>query len=157
MNVEDAIYDAVHGYPGGAVSLAPRLGLAVSTLQNMASPKIESHGWSLPRFRKLLAIAGPRPLEALCEENGGLFVPMGRFKDLPQGKLLKLMHSLAKEFGDVPRAVEEALADDGRISDNELKNIARQLAEMVAAGSALLAVVREVHDQRTSIREEDRP
>lgn len=157
MNVEDAIYDAVHDYPGGAASLAPRMGLAPSTLQSMASPKIDSHGWSLKRFRALLAFAGLKPLEALCEEHGGLFVPLGRFGDLPQARLLKQLHAFAKEFGDVPRAIEDALKTDGRVTANELQEIQRQLADVCAAGAALLAVVRQIHEQRVAVGEVDRP
>lgn len=32
MKVKDALYHAVHDYPGGAASLAPRMGVSASTL-----------------------------------------------------------------------------------------------------------------------------
>lgn len=157
MNVKDAIYQVVHDYPGGAEALSPRLGLSANTLRHMADPKKQSHGWSLRRFDLLLAHAGPAPLAALCQQHGGIFVPLGEFADAPHGKLLKQMHSLAKEFGDVPRVIEQALKRDGQISDNELKRIERELAEMVGASAALLAVVRQIHDGHKSVDEEQRP
>jgi hypothetical protein len=86
-----------------------------------------------------------------------VFVPMGDFADAPDAKLLKQMNALAREFGDVPRTVEQALKRDGHISDNELKRIERELAEMVSAGAALLAVVRRIHEGNKAVAEEQRP
>jgi hypothetical protein len=123
----------------------------------MADPTKQSHGWSLRRFDLLLTFAGTRPLAALCQEHGGVFVPMGDFADAPDAKLLKQMNALAREFGDVPRTVEQALKRDGHISDNELKRIERELAEMVSAGAALLAVVRRIHEGNKAVAEEQRP
>lgn len=157
MNTKDAIYQAVHDYPGGAEALAPRMGLKPNTLRHMADPKKETHGWSLRRFDLLTVHAGTAPLAAFCQEHGGLFVPLGEFADAPHAKLLKQLHSLAKEFGDVPRVIEQALKRDGQISDNELKRIERELAEMVGASSALLAVVRKIHEGHKAVEEEQRP
>jgi hypothetical protein len=157
VNTKDAIYVAVHDYPGGAEALAPRIGVSANTLRHMADPTKQSHGWSLRRFDLLTKFAGTRPLEALCREHGGLFVPMGEFADGAHDKLLKRMHVLAKEFGDVPRTVEQALKRDGQISANEMKKIERELAEMVAAGASLLAVVRQIHEGHTAVAEEQRP
>lgn len=157
MNVKDAIYQAVHDYPGGAEALAPRMGLRPNTLRHMADPKSVSHGWSPRRFDLLLAHAGTAPLAALCGEHGGIFVPLGAFAEAPTDKLLKQMHTLAKEFGDVPRVIEQALKRDGQISDNELKRIERELAEMVGAGASVLAVIRQIHDGHKAVAEEQRP
>jgi len=157
MNVKDAIYRAVHDYPGGAEALAPRMDLSPHSLRHMADPKKSTHGWSLRRFDMLLAHAGTGPLSALCEQHHGIFVPLGEFADAPHAKLLKQMNALAKEFGDVPRVIEEALKRDGQISDNELKRIERELAEMVGASASLLAVVRSIHDGHKAVEEEQRP
>lgn len=157
MNVRDTIYQTVHDYPGGATALAPRMGLRPSTLLNMADPNKDSHGWSLRRFRQLIGFGGIRPLEALCQEHGGLFVPVGRFNDAPHGRLLKQLHALAREFGDVPRAIEQALKSDGRISDNELRRIERELAELVSAAAAMRGLVLQIHDSHERLLEEERP
>lgn len=57
----------------------------------------------------------------------------------------------------MPRVIEQALKRDGQISDNELKRIERELAEMVGASSALLAVVRKIHEGHKAVEEEQRP
>jgi hypothetical protein len=157
MNVKDAIYRAVHDYPGGAEALAPRIGLSPHSLRHMADPNKQTHGWSLRRFDMLLAHAGIGPLSAMCEEHHGIFVPLGEFADAPHAQVLKQLHQLAKEFGDVPRVIEQALKVDGKISDNELKRIERELAELVGAGASVLAVVRQIHDGRKSVEEAQRP
>lgn len=157
MNVKDTIYRVIHEYPGGAEALAPRIGVSPNTLRHMADPKSTTHGWSFRRFDLLLAHAGTGPLAALCQQHGGIFVPLGAFAEMPNGQLLKSMHTLAKEFGDVPRVIEQALKRDGQISDNELKTCERELAEMVGASAALLAVLRQIHDGHKAVAEEQRP
>ena len=157
MNVEDAIHHAVLDYEGGAASLAPRMGLQAQTLRNMSHPAQPAHGWSLRRFRQLLAFTGDtRPLQALCEEQGGLFVPMPAISS-SQADLLKAMQHMAAEFGDVPRAIEDALQGDGRISGNELGRIELQILELVQTAARLQGVVRELHERRRALPEEDRP
>jgi hypothetical protein len=157
MNVKDAIYRAVHDYPGGAEALAPRIGLSPHTLRHMSDPNKQTHGWSLRRFDALITYAGTAPLAAFCQEHRGIFVPLGEFADAPHAKLLKQMNALAKEFGDVPRVIEQALKRDGQISDNELKKIERELAEMVGASASLLAVLRSIHDGHKAVEEAQRP
>lgn len=157
MSVKLAIYRAVHSFVGGAEALAPLMKLSPNTLRHMADPKKQTHGWSLRRFDELLALTGTEPLEALCQDHGGIFVPMPAVTDNAPAPLLKALHKLAREYGDVPRAVEKALKRDGQISDNELKQIDQELAELVAAGAQLLGMVRQIHDSRAAIAEEQRP
>lgn len=159
MNLDDAIYMAVHDYPGGAPALAVRFDppLTRDTLQKMAAPNVPAHGWSLRRFRQLLAFGDKRPLQALCEENGGVFLPVEAFTDMPEGRLLKAAQKLSREFGDVPRRLEEALRGDGRISKNELSRLEREMDELIAATNALRAITRRLHEQHTRVDEDDRP
>lgn len=130
MNFKDACYHAVHEYPGGAASLAPRMGLAVSTLQNMASPSQEAHGWNVARLRQLLAFTRDmRPLDALCEEAGGVFVPCAIFAGVSDVALLETVTHMCKEFGDVSGALNEAMAD-GNITEREFDTIKQQVYEL---------------------------
>jgi len=157
VNVEDAIWTAVHECPGGPKGLAARMEIGHSTLQNMADPRQDSHGWSLKRFRQLLAFSGNRlPLMSLCEENGGVFVPLLSGTTAGAKGLLRKMQTLAAEFGDVPREIEKSVKD-GRISASELRRIELQLDEMVAAACSLRAQVRDVHESGTRLSEDERP
>lgn len=158
MSPEDALFNAVHDYPGGAVSLAPRMKLARSTLQNMADPRQPDIGWPLKRVRQVIHLTGDKgPLQALCEEFGGMFVQLERFEHLPEGRLMKAVGKLAREFGDVPRRLEEALKGDGRISKNELHQIEREIAELNAASAAVLAVARRICETHQRVDDADRP
>lgn len=157
MSVKLALYRAVHNYPGGADALAPQMKLSPNTLRHMADPKKTTHGWSFRRWDEVIALAGTGPLEAHCIEHGGVFVPMGEYADAPAAKVLKCLHRLAKESGDVPRVIEQALKNDGRVSDNELAKVESEIDEMIHAACAARALVRQIHDSRAAVAEEQRP
>lgn len=137
MNLEDALYHAVHDYPGGAEPLAIRMGIAPSTLQSMANPRLETHQWTLKRIRQVIDFTRDvRPVHAFCEENGGVFVPTTRNLDTPLPELFRAVHNCARELGDVTREIDEALKD-GKISENEGKRVHQQLFEMIQAACEL--------------------
>lgn len=149
---------SVHECAGGPKALAARMELAYSTLQNMADPKQPAHGWPLARFRQLLAFTGDtRPLQALCTENGGVFVPLGATPARTDSELLRAVQRLSAEFGDVPRAIQDALGRDGKISTNELRRIEREGMELVQALTVVLQRVGDLHRQHAIVPEDDRP
>lgn len=155
--VRDALYDLVHDHPGGGPALAARMKLAASTLLSMANPHCESHDWSLKRFEQALALTGDlRPLDALCQQFGGVFIRMGRFDHLPPGRLLKEAQHLAKEFGDVPVRLAEIIAD-GTVKPREVELLRREVYEMQAAGAALMRVVEEISIRHVNVPEDERP
>lgn len=43
MTVVDAIYHTVHGYPGGVVALAARMGVSANTLTHKVNPNNDTH------------------------------------------------------------------------------------------------------------------
>ena len=158
MTPDDALYHLVHDFPGGAPSLAPRMGLSHKTLENMADPCQETHGWPLRRMVQAMQFTKDlRPLEALCELFGGMFVPTGEAHHLSNAQLLKSMQRFAAEFGDIPRAIEDALANDGKISANELKRIEQEGMELVQAWSVVLSRVRELYAAHAILPENERP
>jgi len=137
MKVEDAIYHAVHDHPGGAAALAPRMGnLSASTLYSMANPRETAHGWSLARFRQLLAFTGDlRPLHALCDESGGVFLAVPSC-DQTAESALSMTAELAAEFGDVARSAADALRD-GRVSQAQLARIDSHILELITSAAKL--------------------
>jgi hypothetical protein len=137
MNVDDAIYHAVHDYEGGPASLAPRMKLAAPTLQSMANPRITTHGWQLRQFRQLLTFTNDmRPLHALCEENGGVFIQTSRPAEASLPELYRAVHNCARELGDITREIDTALAD-GKIVPREAQRIEQQVFELIEAATAL--------------------
>lgn len=146
MNVDDAIYHAVHDYKGGPAALAPRMGIAASTLQNMANPAEEAHGWNLKRFRQLLTFTGDtRPLDALCAENGGVFVHTQGFDGISDKALLETMTELCSDFGKVCESVHAALTD-GKITHTEVAQVFDRIYTMNQAAAELANRMKQLEE-----------
>ena len=140
MNSVDSLYHAVHDYAPGLNALAARMGLSASTLQNMANPNVESHTWSLKRMREVIAFTGDtRPLDALCQEFGGVFVPVST---LPEGEVEigRMIAELGSDFGAVCSSLNAALAD-GRVTNKELKDFQDRVYQLSAASQGLKLLV----------------
>jgi hypothetical protein len=138
VNDRDALYHTVHDYPGGAEALAPRMGLASSTLQSMANPNLDSHGWSVKRFKQVMHLSNDvRPLEAICTEFNGIFVRLTSGDGRPLDEIYRDLTRLGKEFGDIPRLVTAALKD-GRIKQKEFERIKREVMELQQAAAAVV-------------------
>lgn len=152
MKTEDALYAAVHDYPGGATALAPRMGIAASTLQSTANPTIETHHWSLKRAKQVIALTGDtRPLQALAAEFGGVFIrtSMHSAEGLPEA--FRSLATLAAEFGDVARATEDAMRD-GRISLNEASRISTMCMALMQGAADMMRTCDELAAQGPQLR-----
>lgn len=155
--IADALFHLVHDYPGGAPALAPRMGIAASTLLSMANPNTTSHEWPLKRFTQAMVFAKDvRPLESMCAEFGGVFVSMGQFGDIPQRRVLKEAQRLSKEFGDVHVKLAEILKD-GRVRPREAAQLRREILEVQQAAAALMRAVEQICEKNMNVAEEDRP
>lgn len=138
MSVADANYRMVHNYPGGVDSFAPRLKVAAKTLYGMANPNDDSHGWTLNKWREAMQFAGDTgPLEEICVENGGIFLRLPTTVGKGADELYRDLARLSREFGDVPRSIEEALKD-GRLKPKEFEKIKREVMELNQAAASVL-------------------
>jgi len=130
LSPEDALYHAVHDYDGGTVTLAQRMGMARSSLLNMANPNNIEPGWPMKRFRQVVAITQDvRPVQAICEEAGGVFVPLPR-TDVGEDELMLGVARAGKEFGDVCASMTKALRDH-RITAGELEAFHQEVMENI--------------------------
>lgn len=146
MNINDANHDMCHDYPGGVPALAARMKLADSTLYGMANPNNDAHPWSLSRWREALQKTGDkRPLHALCEENGGVFVPVGIAKESLPGALQGLA-DLSADFGAVATAAVEAMRD-GRITKREADAFDTKIFELIKEAATLAMQMRAEADK----------
>lgn len=143
MDYLDSVRRAVRHYPGGVDAVAARLGKSRSTLEK------ELRG--APQFK--LGAVDAAEIAAMCVEHGSPFgmeyptriaeavgatlLVLPRGTDVPDGVTAQTLASLVREFADV--VTSATLADaDGEISRNELLNVERQWAELVAAGQGLM-------------------
>lgn len=138
MNLLDAAYNLVADYPGGAHSLAPRIGKGVSTL----SHELTATGTAklgLLDAEKMTELADDnRILSAWATARGQMLLPLPKIAaQLDDDCMIRLAGS-AKEFGEVCSEVASDLAD-GTITDNELARIDRETGELIASLQSLRA------------------
>lgn len=139
MDVMDAAYHCVHDYPGGVPSLAPRVGMNANTLMNKVALNNSTHHLSLREATTIQAATkDTRIVAAMARTLGGVFISLDT--DTQHSTMEQVMH-MAKEFGDVLQAVNDAVSD-GRVTRNEMLACERQAAELQAALNGVLAVVR---------------
>ena len=136
MNLKDALYHAVHDYPGGVAALAARMGLAASTLYSMANPNDATHDWPRERLEQAMVFTGDQQIvQSICTLAGGVFVPVAVTHE-PVADVSGQMLSLAAEFGGVARAVQDSVRD-GRLTARERDRVAKHLYELIAAAAQL--------------------
>lgn len=136
MNLRDVAYNLVHDYPGGASSLAPRVGKNAVTLSH------ELHGTGIAKLglldaEKITELTGDlRILQAFAANCGQMLMPLPG-DDLSAGSdcMLRLAATV-QGFGSMCAEVGISLVDD-TISDNELARIDRECGQLIAKLHAL--------------------
>lgn len=143
MDLRDVAANVVHDYPGGAPSLAPRVGMNATTLAHEVNGT-GSAKLGLLAAEKITQRSGDlRILEAFAMNCGQMVVPLpDALNEAGDDCMLKLADT-AREFGEFCREVGGDLAD-GKISDNELERIDRECGQLIAS----LHAVREALARR---------
>ena len=138
----DAAFHLAHDYPGGATALAARMGKNPGTfcheLTATGSAKL-----GLLDAGKMTLLTGNRAiLNAFAAECGCIVLP------LPEHQAgvdtFAQLATTAREFGEFVASVANA-AQDGRVTANELAQVDRELAEMLAAAQDIRATLASVH------------
>lgn len=139
-SVTDAAYHTVHDYPGGAPSLAPRLGIASSrVLDNKVNPHCDHHKLTLSETVKLMVFTGDmRILQAMGDQLGQLIVPLPMLDNVSDTALLETYTNLFKEVGEFSAAFHDALSD-GKITRAEIDHMRKEMHDSFRAGEELLA------------------
>jgi hypothetical protein len=128
--IEDAAYEAVHSYPGGAKCLAARMGMSHQILVNKANPGNMHNSLSLNDAVRIQEF-NPRSriLDAFAERCGHLLVklpaPDAVVADMA---IVEALGGLLAKNGEVGRSVVDAL-EDGRIDESEVDEIRRAARE----------------------------
>ena len=145
MHLRDVAYNVVHDYPGGAPSLAPRIGKNATTLAH------ELNGTGTAKLglmdaEKITHLANDlRILEAFATNCGQMLVPLPPPINFGQDAdcMLRLADT-AREFGELCKEVATDLVD-GQISDNELGRIDRECGELISSLHAMREAVASLH------------
>lgn len=144
MGLLDAAYHTVHGYEGGAPSLAPRVGMNANTLQNKVNPNNETHHLTLVESRNVMAMTKDfRMLHALGRDLGHVCIAVDMDGD---GITVEKVMSMTKEFGETLAAVGDATSKHGeaghRVTRNEMARVEREAGELLNAINRLVSNIR---------------
>ena len=124
MNILDAFYHTVHDYPGGSASLAPRMGVSPSVLNNKADPRKDHNKPLLMDAQKIMSLTGDtRILDALAASQGGVFIKLDS-EDSPAGDMaiLEMVTQVWKTNGQIGAEIAQAF-EDGKIEKHEVARI----------------------------------
>ena len=138
-SVTDAAYHTVHDYPGGAVSLAPRVDIkSPRVLDNKVNDRCESHHLTLKEAVKIVDLSGDlRILDAWEERVGRVAIPLPQLEFVSDTALLETYTNYIKEGGEFAAAFHDALAD-GKITRAEIENMRKEMHDTFRAGEELL-------------------
>ncbi|WP_449284192.1 phage regulatory CII family protein [Luteimonas qiangzhengi] len=134
----DAAYATVHDYPGGAGSLAPRIGTTQAVLNSKVNPNTTTHHLTLAEAVKLMVLTGDkRMLHAIAMESGDVVVEGAAALPACDMAVLEAMTGVFARAGQVGANVHTALAD-GRVTRKELAAIERQAYALQQKAVALV-------------------
>ncbi|MFC7515066.1 phage regulatory CII family protein [Herbaspirillum sp. GCM10030257] len=123
MNLLDAFFNTVHDYPGGAESLAPRMGMSAAILRNKADQTKEHNKPLLVDADKAMGLTGDyRILDALARNHG--FV-LHRKEDgviASDMSVVEVVGMIWKAEGEVGAQVSQTLAD-GKVEKSEVEKV----------------------------------
>lgn len=146
MTVEDAIYHTVHGYPGGVVALAARMGVSANTLTHKANPNNTTHHMHPRELVALQHMSGDAAvLHAMAAALG--YTAQRATPDQADGDMVEASMRLQVAFADLMRAVADPLArvavEPGKpVTGNEVRRAEYQGHELHAALAHMLAAMR---------------
>lgn len=132
MNLLDAAYNLAHEYPGGAASLAPRVGKNATTLSHELKGTGDAK-LGLLTAEKMTVLSGDlRILQAFATNCGQMVLPLPSSSDAHTDDCMQHLAATAQEFGKLCAEVAGDLVD-GEISDNELGRIDRESGLLIAS------------------------
>lgn len=144
MSVEQAAYDTVHEFDGGARAVSAGMTIGYQVLVNKVSINNNTHHLTLSEAVRLMHFTGDaRILDAMAADFGGIFVPVPKMDGGP-GNLVGDLAEMSAEFGSLMREVAEDLAD-GVVTDNEMARVEREASKLREALAVLLKDLRHIN------------
>lgn len=139
LSVRDAAYHTVRSYPGGAVALAPRLGMKSGTiLSHKVSPNSTNYYLSMEEAVAVQALTGDyRILYAMARELGHACI------QVTQTEVADVNQNIAatiREFGSYLQSASEAV-EDNQVTDNEVSEITAHLGSMLVEANKLYSTL----------------
>ena len=138
LTVADAIYHTVHGYPGGVVALAARMGVSPNTLTHKANPNNATHHLHPAELVAMQQLSGNAAvLHAMAAALGYTCIPA--VADQSGGDPVDAFMLQAAAQGKYVAAAADAHAN---AHANEVNRVARMAEDLIDTTTALLSVLR---------------
>jgi len=136
MNLADAAYNTVHDYPGGASSLAPRLGMSSHMLSNKVNQNNQTHHLRLDEANTLMSFTNDyRMLHAQAEMHSKVCIQLPEClekKELDMFEMLDVCELIrkARTDGTCPKNLNNIL---GAIYDMQrtLSSMTKQIKSTI--------------------------
>lgn len=145
-DVDRALYETTHDFPGGVEAIAARLGKAVGTIYNKADPGCERHQYTVREAVALMLASGDyRTARAICRAIDHAAVPYGDYRNCSDLELLDCYTALHAEIGETATEIRGALAQR-RITKEAAARIRREIQEDIEAALALLSRIEGMAD-----------
>lgn len=133
MNFKDAMHATVLDYPGGADSLAPRMGIkSAAVLRSKANPNIDTHHMRLDEAITMMVCSGDyRVMHAMASDMGGVFslLPIG---EITEANIFALIMQATAKHGDVCKEFNDAM-EDGHLSREEKKLMIEKVQNVISS------------------------
>jgi predicted LPLAT superfamily acyltransferase len=149
MNVDDAAHAVVHGYPGGAASLAPRMGMSVAVLNSKVNPNTRTHHLTLREAVTATQLSNDkRILQAAAAECDSILLDLPNADDEAASDMamLEMVTKVWTSQGDVGQAIHQALTD-GRVTRKEFLGICAAINRSQATMAALQRRMESIVEQ----------
>lgn len=146
-SIEQAMYDLVHSYPGGAVKLSAKVNMNAGTLQNKVNPTMETHHLTLKEAVNLMNTTQDfHLLHSICNELGFAAVPVGHLSCVSDIEFLSVFSLAMAEVGDMSMAINDTFMD-GKITRKEVNHVRKETIEAMAALAVLPARLESMCDE----------
>jgi hypothetical protein len=147
----DALYIAARAYPGGVEALAQRLGMSPHVLYKKLQPPVDTHHVNFEEASAILdilenagrAAQADMVIQAFNWRHQRVAVRLPDVAHQPSAQLLESAVSVMRQDGQLAGALQDALADDGRINSRELQIIEQHAQACITALLELLQRARD--------------
>lgn len=140
LTVPDAVYHTVHGYPGGVVALAVRMGVSANTLTHKANPNNDTHHMRPDELVAMQALSGNYAvLHAMAAALGYVCAPA--VPDQSDGDPVEVFMLQQKAQGEYSAAVADALLVE-QPTPRAVRRVSDMAQDLIAKTGHQVAVLR---------------
>lgn len=144
--VLDAAYLTAQDYPGGARALALRMEVNQAVLAHKLNPNDSANHLTVRDLMTIMVLTGDhRALHAACAELGYMALPLPAVDD---DTATEAITETVKEFSEFLQAVTQSLSDN-KVTKLELRKVRKELADLVARGGKLEAILAAMESSGT--------